>query len=268
MKPFFSIVMANYNSGLYIEQAILSVLHQSCSDYELIICDGGSTDNSVDVIKKYDNKISWWVSEPDHGQSDAFNKGFSHASGEYYVWLNADDLMLPGTLEKVKEYIHKHPYEKWIATDVLYINKNNSIVDCYYGTDFSNKILNNGLISDIGPSTFYHYKLWKEYGPFDKDFHYLMDLYLWRKFVQGGYAYKRVHIYGWAFRLHEGSKTSGSITGTRSPQQAAEGKLLRDRTDYHFNKFTFNLQRAKKLFYSYPKSFMDRIRMKGKKIEF
>ena len=103
MSPFFSIVMANYNSGHYIERAIQSVLSQSCKDFELIVVDGGSSDESVDIIKKYTDKLSWWVSEPDKGQSDAFNKGFSHATGRYYTWLNADDLLLPNVLEKVKE---------------------------------------------------------------------------------------------------------------------------------------------------------------------
>ena len=92
-KPLLSIVIANYNYGRFLEEAIQSVLSQSCNDYELIIVDGGSTDNSVEIIKKYEDKIAWWVSEKDKGQSDAFNKGFAHAKGKYLTWLNADDIL-------------------------------------------------------------------------------------------------------------------------------------------------------------------------------
>lgn len=82
-RPFLSIVIANYNYGDLIESSIESILNQDCQDYELIIVDGNSTDNSVSVIKQYEKHIAWWVSEPDTGQSNAFNKGFEHAQGEF-----------------------------------------------------------------------------------------------------------------------------------------------------------------------------------------
>ena len=91
VQPLLSIVIANYNYGRFLEDAIKSVLSQDMGDkVELIICDAASSDNSVEIIKKYADKISWWVSEEDKGQSDAFNKGFAHATGKYGCWLNAD----------------------------------------------------------------------------------------------------------------------------------------------------------------------------------
>ena len=105
--PFFSIVIVNYNYGRFLEAAILSILNQSCVDYELIVVDGGSTDNSVDIIRKYKNSISWWCSEKDNGQSHAFNKGFAHANGRFLTWLNADDLLMPGTLAAAKKKLLK-----------------------------------------------------------------------------------------------------------------------------------------------------------------
>ena len=116
MAPLISIVIANYNYGHYLEDAIRSVIDQDVDDVvELIICDGGSTDNSVDIIKKYDDKIAWWCSEKDEGQSDAFNKGFVQAKGKYLTWLNADDVMFKGCLKKVLRILNEHPEEEWFT---------------------------------------------------------------------------------------------------------------------------------------------------------
>ena len=82
----FTIVIANYNHGRFIEQAILSVVNQTFKNFELIVIDAESNDNSVEVIKKYSDNITWWVSEPDSGQSEAFNKGFRKAKGKYLFW--------------------------------------------------------------------------------------------------------------------------------------------------------------------------------------
>ena len=115
-SPLLSIVIANYNYGRFLEEAIQSVLSQSCDDYELIIVDGGSTDNSVEIIKKYEDKIAWWVSEKDNGQSDAFNKGFAQAKGKFGCWLNADDILMPNAIRAVVEYIKKHPKAEWVCS--------------------------------------------------------------------------------------------------------------------------------------------------------
>ena len=110
MTPILSIVIANYNYGRFLEDAIQSVVAQGMGDWiELIICDGGSTDNSVEVIKKYSDKIAWWVSEKDGGQSAAFNKGFAHAHGRFLTWLNADDVMMPGTIDAFVKAVDEHP---------------------------------------------------------------------------------------------------------------------------------------------------------------
>lgn len=87
-----SIIIPSYNQGRYIEETILSIINQNYPDKELIIIDGGSSDNSVDIIKKYEKHISYWVSEADEGQSDAINKGLNHATGDFVAWMNADDL--------------------------------------------------------------------------------------------------------------------------------------------------------------------------------
>ena len=90
-----SIITPSYNQGMYLEQTIQSVLNQTYGNIEYLAVDGGSTDNSIDIIKKYEKSIAYWISEPDNGQANAINKGFKHANGELVCWVNSDDILYP-----------------------------------------------------------------------------------------------------------------------------------------------------------------------------
>lgn len=110
-----AIVTPSYNQGKYIEQTIDSVLSQGYSNLVYVVIDGGSTDNSVEIIKKYDQYLHYWISEPDAGPWDAILKGVSKASGIWFNWLNSDDLLLPGSLHLLDDLIRSHPHAKWIT---------------------------------------------------------------------------------------------------------------------------------------------------------
>ena len=235
MQPFVSIVIANYNYGRFLEEAIQSIIAQNMGNQvELIVCDASSTDNSEEIIKKYANGlpqntsyeewmsrsnsrfttrnpqlITWWCSEPDGGQSAAFNKGFKHANGRFLTWLNADDVMMPGTLAALARAVEEHPKCEWFVGGVMWLNKNLQVIKCGRGRAFSKARAECGVVSVWGPSSFFSRELYERAGRVDERFFYKMDTDLWRRFYyKCGAMYLPFIDYAWGLRLHEDAKMS------------------------------------------------------------
>jgi glycosyltransferase involved in cell wall biosynthesis len=113
--PRISVVVPSFNQASFLPRTLDSILGQDYPGLELIVVDGGSTDGSPEVILRYADRLAWWVSEPDHGQADAINKGFGRASGDILAWINSDDLVAPGALHAVAQYFAANP-----NVDVVY----------------------------------------------------------------------------------------------------------------------------------------------------
>lgn len=118
MNPKVSIITPSYNQGEYLEETILSVLNQTYGNIEYIVIDGGSTDNSVDIIRKYEERITFWCSEKDKGQADAINKGLKRATGDMVCWINSDDILYPHFVEKFVNHFVSHPNVDFLYGDV------------------------------------------------------------------------------------------------------------------------------------------------------
>lgn len=270
-KPLLSIVIANYNYGRFLEEAIQSVLSQSCNDYELIIVDGGSTDNSVEIIKKYEDKIAWWVSEKDKGQSDAFNKGFAQAKGKFGCWLNADDILMPNAIKAIVEYIKKHPNAEWVCGSSVFVDEQFRVKWCSRCVCVLNLFQKQiPWYSINGPSSFFLLENLNKVGGFDLDLHYTMDTDLWRRFIKSDVKLHYVKDYIWCFRVHEESKTSHKfVTGRGSNSFATEGQAMNLRygiTSFK-NRLASYLNRFARLISgTYLHSYLDTRRYKGHKI--
>lgn len=265
----FSIVIANYNSGTYLEEAILSVLNQDYTDYELIMVDAGSTDESKDAILKYQDRFSWWCSEKDKGQSDAFNKGFSHAKGDYFFWLNADDLLMPGALSGADKYLSEHKECKWLTFNTIFMNKDKEILFAYKGAQWCGCLMKKGGPQVDSATSIFHRELYDKSQKFDLRFHYAMDIDLWMQFINLGYKFERLDKYFYVFRIHENSKTTkdGYKQKAKEKDRIEQSILIREKNNYKIIPFYVFISKIYKLFTCKFGSMRDTRLLKGKKIE-
>lgn len=237
-EALLSVVIANYNYGRFLETAIRSVLDQDCPAVELIVVDGGSSDNSLEIIKKYAERLAWWVSEPDSGQSNAFNKGFSHARGKYLTWVNADDIMGAGCLKKVVRAMRRHPDCQWFTGNMFRFTQDGNVTEIAWGPHFYPQCMQygNSPLVTFGPSTFFSKKIYEEAGKIDESLHYVMDTDLWIRFMKMGVKMRRINCFCWGFRMHEASKTAEfgehQLLATAGARLRDEERAAFDRVGY------------------------------------
>lgn len=186
MLPKISIVTPTYNSARYLEATIKSVVDQGYSNLEYIIVDGGSTDNTIEIIKKYDKYITWWISEPDNGMYDAINKGFEKSTGEIMAWLNSDDMYHPGALNIVSQIFSEIKVVDWIIGTPSLYNKSGECVKIFPNTRWSKSRFSVGDFKWIQQeNVFWRRSLWEKVDThIESSYKYAGDFELWCRFYK------------------------------------------------------------------------------------
>ncbi len=216
--PKITIVTPSFNQGQYLEQTILSVLDQGYPNLEYIIVDGGSTDNSVEIIRKYESRLAWWVSEKDRGQSHAINKGFEKSTGDIHAFINSDDYFESGAFAPVAEAFARG--SRWVVGWSRYLEPGDT--DWPYPvmahTEPADWFVKNPIPQQ---SSFWSGALHRELGPFREDLHYSFDYEYWMRLrFKARVSPMILHRLLAVFRLHGESKTI-SQTARFAPEDRA-----------------------------------------------
>lgn len=178
--PKISIVTPSFNQGKYLEKTIRSVIEQGYPNLEYIIIDGGSTDESVGIIRKYEQHLAYWVSEPDRGQSHAINKGFERATGEIFGWLNSDDWYHPGALMAVAGAFAANPEAGAVVGAGEMVDESGVVLITKAPVRVDMDLLYHWLDDFFWqPSCFFSRVAWQACGSLDQELHFAMDLDLW-----------------------------------------------------------------------------------------
>jgi len=185
-----SIVTPSYNQARYLEATIQSVLAQDYPRIEYIVMDGASTDSSVEIIKKHESRLAYWISEKDNGQADAINKGMARANGEILAWLNSDDYYLPKTISAAMKVFEENPDVVMLYGDMLAVDEQGKTINVLKYKQLS---LEDLLCFQIigQPAVFFRREAYEKTGGLDPTFHFLLDHHLWIRLAQQG---KILHV--------------------------------------------------------------------------
>jgi glycosyltransferase involved in cell wall biosynthesis len=203
-QPLVSVITPSFNHARFIETTMRSVLMQDYPRIEYLVVDGGSSDGTVDIIQKYAGKLAWWVSEKDRGQTDAINKGFAHAKGEYLAWLNSDDTYEPGAVSSAINYLQEHPEVGMVYGECNFIDEHGNVIGKFSSAQTDYRLLRQGYVHIPQQTMFFRRELWEKVGPLDPTFYFAMDYDLWTriaarseiKYVPQTWANFRLHTLG------------------------------------------------------------------------
>ena len=225
-KPILTIVMAVLNGEKYIADALESIRNEKqYLSIELIVVDAVSKDKTLEVLKQYPDVVDILISEPDNGQSSAYNKAFKIARGAYFMWLCSDDVLIRDSFKNLREVLNSGMH-KWIAFNTVILSSNKVPMKFLSGIkppNFFPKKIHHFVDS---PSSIFHRSVYKKIGPVDESLHYVMDLDYWYRIIESGISFVRYNEYVYGFRMHSDSKT-GSL-GYRLRESNNIGSLARD----------------------------------------
>lgn len=204
--PRISVVTPSYQQADFLEETLRSVLLQGYPDLEYIVVDGGSTDGSVDIIRRYEPWITYWTSEADRGQSDALRKGFERSTGEILAWLNSDDRYRPGALLAAARQFNRHSNAGLVYARSAFCDEAGTLTGRRAGRDFSLEEMIRGKNCVAQPSAFFSRHAYRDAGGIDHTLHYVMDMDLWMRISLTSEIVFIDDVWS-DFRVHPHSKT-------------------------------------------------------------
>lgn len=177
--PKVSIITPSYNQGHFLDATIRSVLAQDYPNIEYIIVDGGSKDDSPQIIASYAQHLAWWVTEKDKGHADALNKGFARATGEILAWLNSDDIYEPGAVSEAVAFIKEHPQAGMVYAGANLIDDAGKYIGQFSAKQTDYRRMLQGSVHIPQATTFFRADLWRQIGPLDLSLFFSFDYDLW-----------------------------------------------------------------------------------------
>ena len=208
-RPLVSIVTPSYNQARWLEETIESVLAQDYPNIEYVIVEGGSTDGSADIVRRYEDRIAWWTSLPGSSQSAALNHGFEHASGDLLTWINSDDTLLPGAVSTLVAEFERDPELVLVYGDAIYTDEESRQTVPLSARSWDVPLmLRTFECHVVQPASIFTRTGWEVAGPLSEDRAWFFDFEFFMKLSQVGRA-KQLHEPFATYRLHTASKSVG-----------------------------------------------------------
>jgi GT2 family glycosyltransferase len=208
--PSISVVTPSYNQAHFLERTLRSVLDQGYTPLEYVVMDGGSNDRSIDIIQRYAERLKYWQSEPDGGLSHALKVGFTHTKGEIMAWLNSDDMLLPGTLDRVGRYFAKHPHVDVVYGHRILIQEQDQQIGRWVLPQHDAEF--NRCVDYLPQETmFWRRSAFEKAGGIDTSFRFAVDWDLILRLQNSGAVFQRLPYFLGAFRVHEAQKSQAEI---------------------------------------------------------
>ena len=230
-RSLVSIVTPSYNQAAFLEETIRSVLEQDYEPIEYLVVDGGSTDGSVEIIRRYEERLAWWTSEPDGGQPQGLNKGFARSTGELMGFLNSDDTLLPGAVARLVSELERDPRALVAYGDALYVDERSG--ETHYG---KSRVWGLGPMATAAtgtvmqPASLWRRRAWELAGPFDESYQVWFDVLFFlnvARFGPAAYVEEPLATY----RIHPESKTAHATSVRHADELLKAADEFFDRPD-------------------------------------